>query len=125
MDINEKTLERVIREGNSSSRKTLKIIVGLIVTLAGGGGIWATNTHSQLTDQALHEADRETRLARQERDLKSTADRVESIAILLVQQGRYFEQMVRSVAPPNSTLPPRPSALDAIEAEIMRRGTDH
>lgn len=120
MDINEKTFERIIKDGASSNRKTLKIIIGLMLSLAGGGGVWATQTHSQLADQAVHEADRETRLARQERDLKTTSDRVESIAILLVQQGRYFEQMVRSVAPPNTALPPRPEALDRIEAEIMR-----
>ena len=122
MEITEKMLSRMVNDANASSRKQLKIMIGLIAALGGGGGAWAWNTHGSLADAAETEAATTATLRRHEAEMRETSERVESIAILLVQQGRHFEEMVRSVAPVGAKLPDRPSALDKIEQEILRRG---
>jgi len=121
MDIKDETLKILVKEASSSQRKQLKMLIGLILALGGGGGAWMYSTHGQIGDASASAFARDERMDRNERELQATADRVEAIAILLVQQGRHFEEMVRSVAPPGARLPDRPAALDEIEREILRR----
>jgi hypothetical protein len=125
MDISEKTFKAMLNDGmksvSVSNRKTLKIMVGLVIALAGGGGGFAYHAQGKLESAQVADGRQEIRLTRQEEELRATSARVESIAILLVQQGRHFESMVRAVAPPGAVLPDRPASLDAIEREILRR----
>jgi len=121
MDISEKTFKDLVKEASLAGRKQLKLMIGLIIAMGGGGGAWMYSTHDQLSESTAAEQLRDERMDRNERELQATADRVEAVAILLVQQGRHFEEMVRSVAPPGTRLPDRPAALDEIEREILRR----
>ena len=121
MDISEKTFKDLVKETSLAGRKQLKLMIGLMLALGGGGGAWMYSTHDQLATSTAAEVVREQTLVRHERELRATSERVEAIAILLVQQGRHFEEMVRSVAPPGARLPDRPEALDKIEQEILRR----
>ena len=125
MDISEKTFKSMLNDGmksvGASNRKTLKIMVGLVVALAGGGGGFAYHAQSKLELASVADGRQELRLSLQEREIQATSQRVESISILLVQQGRHFERMVRAVAPAGAVLPDRPESLDAIEREILRR----
>lgn len=128
MEIDGPVLRNVVREVSLAGRKQLKIMVGLILALSGAGGGWAYSTQNKIDESSdqlratvMAETIRDETLARHEVELRATADRVESIAILLVQQGRYVEDMVRAVTPKGVTLPPRPPALDEIEREILRR----
>lgn len=128
MEIDGPALRTVVREVSLAGRKQLRIMTALIVALGAGGGGWAYSTNNAVRDSktsiekaAAAEAVRAETLARHERELQATSDRVEAIAILLVQQGRYVEDMVRAVRPKGTTLPPRPQALDEIEREILRR----
>jgi len=119
--MDETTLRLILRDSLLAGRKQLKIMVALILSLGAGGGGWAYSTHDQLATSTAAEVVREQTLIRHEAELRATSDRVESIAILLVQQGRHFEEMVRSVAPQGAVLPNRPPELDKIEGEILRR----
>jgi len=128
MEIDGVALRAVVKEVSLSGRKQLRIMIGLITTIAGGGGVWAYSTNNAVKESktsieasAKKEAARDETLSRHEIELQATSDRVESIAILLVQQGRYVEDMVRAVTPKGAKLPPRPQALDEIEREILRR----
>jgi hypothetical protein len=121
MEIRDDTLKILVKEASSSQRKQLKMLIGLILALGGGGGAWMYSTHGQIDEAGAASSYRDARMDRTEKELQATADRVEAIAILLVQQGRHFEEMVRSVAPPGARIPDRPAALDEIEREILRR----
>lgn len=121
MDITERTFKDLVKEASSAGRKQLKMMIGLMLALGGGGGAWMYSTHDTLSQASAGEVVREETLRRHEIELRATSERVEAIAILLVQQGRHFEDMVRSVAPPGTRLPDRPAALDKIEQEILRR----
>lgn len=128
MEIDAPALRAVVKEVSLDGRKQLKIMVGLILALSGAGGGWAYSTQNKidasserLRQTVMAETIRDETLARHEIELRATSDRVESIAILLVQQGRYVEDMVRAVTPKGVTIPPRPPALDEIEREILRR----
>jgi uncharacterized protein HemX len=130
MEITENTFRSLIKEASLAGRKQLKLMIGLMLALGAGGGGWMYSTHGQLSEQIDSQAswsqriDRQTQIVeRHDRDLSAQGERIDAIAILLVQQGRHFEEMVRSVAPPGTHLPDRPAALDAIEQEIMRRDT--
>ena len=126
MEIDAPALKSVVREVSLAGRKQLKIMVGLILALSGAGGGWAYSTQEKIDTSsdriaaaAAHEAVRDMTLERHEIELRATSYKVEAIAVLLVQQGRYVEDMVRAVTPKGVTLPARPPALDAIEKEIM------
>ncbi len=125
MEIKDDTLKILVKDASASQRKQLKMIIGLVTTLGIGGtavgGVYMHQTSSQLEESAADDAIRRQMLLRHDDELRATADRVEAIAVLLVQQGRHFEDMVRSVAPPGARLPERPAALDQIEREILRR----
>ena len=128
MEIDGPILRSVVKEVSLAGRKQLKIMVGLILALSGAGGGWAYSTQEKidasserLRQTVASETIRDETLARHERELRATSDRVEDIAILLVQQGRYVEDMVRAVTPTGTKLPERPPALDEIERAILRR----
>ena len=124
MEIKDDTLKILVREATSSQRKQLKMIIGLVTTLglggAASGGIYMTLTTQQLSDSSAAEEARDKRLTRNEEELKATSERVRYIAVLLIQQGRHFERIVRSMAPPGTQLPERPAALDDVEREVLR-----
>lgn len=115
MEMNEKALKAL------AGRKQMNVLVGFMLAMGGGGGYWAYQQHSGSEDQIQEIAINAEMLRRHDQELRATADRVEAIAILLVQQGRYFEDMVRAVSPPKTKIPERPAALDRIEQEILRR----
>lgn len=129
MEIKDDTLKVLVKEASSSQRKQLKMLITLMIALGGGGivggGAWMHSAGQQLEESSSASALRDDRLERNEAAIAETVERVETIAILLVQQGRHFEDMVRSVAPRGTRLPERPAALDAIEQQILRRGTAH
>lgn len=132
MDISENTFRALIKEASLAGRKQLKLMIGLMLALSGGGGAWMYSTHGQLADQLDGQAtwaqrfDAQSQMvARHDVDLSSHGEIIGAIAVLLVQQGRYHEEMVRSVAPPGARLPDRPPALDAIEQDILRRTPRH
>lgn len=125
MDIPEKTLQTMI---NGASKKQLRTLVTGMLALASTMGVAMYSTTGTLAEQEkvvkesiAADVARTQTLERHDRELRDTSERVESISILLVQQGRYFEDMVRSVAPKGTRLPARPESLVSIEAEILRR----
>jgi hypothetical protein len=127
MDIKDETLKILVKEASSSQRKQLKMLIGLMLALGGGGivggGAWMHSAGQQLDESSTSSAMRDDRLQRNEAAIAETVERVETIAILLVWQGRHFEDMVRSVAPRGAHLPERPTALDEIEQQVLRRRT--
>lgn len=128
MDISEATFKEIVRESTLAGRKQLRIIVPMMLALATGGGAGLVYTQGKIEDSIdsrsawTQSVDKKVLVIEQhDRELIAQSERIEAIAILLVQQGRHFENMVRSVAPRGSRLPDRPAALDAIEAQILRR----
>jgi hypothetical protein len=132
MDIPDPLLRKILGEASRSGKNQTRAIIAFMIVLAGGGGSWMVSTETQIekakkiaADRAAIEARREERVLAQEIKTERTAERLEDIAVYLVQQGRYVEDMVRAVSPKNAKLPPRPPGLDAIERDIQtgsRRG---
>lgn len=83
----------------------------LVIALGsgGGGGAWAFNSqaHENLQDMRI------------ERNGKT----IRRIAVLLVQQGRHDEKMIRAVSK-GEEIPDRPAGLDAIESAILAEPID-
>ncbi len=128
MEIKDTVLREMMNEATSSSRKQLRIMVTLMVVLGGGGGAWMSSSRTEIQQAVSTQADWTAKtdekmqiVDRHDKEIARQSERIEAISILLVQQGRYFENMVRSVAPRGSKLPDRPAALDAIEQQILRR----
>lgn len=85
-------------------KRPLIWLVIVILGMCGSGGTWAyhTDAHEKLQDQNI---------ARNGRTIRQ-------ISVLLVQQGRHFEGMVRAAAG-GQPIPGRPRELDNIEAKIL------
>jgi hypothetical protein len=132
MAIPDPLLRKLLGDAARSGKNQTRVIIAIMIALAGGGGSWMASTESQIehaqkiaADRAAIEARREERVLAQEIKTERTAERLEDIAVYLVQQGRYVEDMVRAVSPKKAKLPPRPPGLDAIERDIQtgsRRG---
>jgi hypothetical protein len=133
MDIPDPLLRKLLAEATKTGKNQTRIILAVMIGLAGGGSGWMATAEEKIdaarsvaADRAAIEVRREERLLAQETKLISTSERLEDIAVYLVQQGRYVEDMVRAVSPRGAKLPPRPAGLDAIERDIQtgaRRGT--
>lgn len=85
-------------------RRPLMLLFVAMVIMTGSGGTWAyrTNTHEQQQDKHI---------ARNGRTIRQ-------ISVLLVQQGRHYEVMVRAAAA-GQPIPGRPRELDLIESKIL------
>ncbi len=92
-------------------KRPLMVLSAVIALMGGGGGTWAYHTDGQISAVADHELQQDEQIARNGRTIRQ-------ISVLLVQQGRHFEGMVRAAAE-GKPIPGRPPGLNAIEAEIL------
>lgn len=108
----------------------IRVVLAAVLVASGGGGVWLYSTDEQIRAAASHEAGQDAKIEANTKAAQDNARAAEAngqsirrIAVLLVQQGRYVEDMVRDVAA-GHPIRERPRELDTIERQILSSSGD-